>query len=60
MNKLIFTLLAAVIISIAGLFSRVTALEVRQPTIEENLKVIREDVREIRNWIVPKAPPGAR
>jgi cbb3-type cytochrome oxidase subunit 3 len=40
--------------------NRVAALEARQPTIEENLNVIREDVRQIRDWVVPEtvALPG--
>jgi hypothetical protein len=61
-DSFILPIIASAFLALAGWIyttgNRVTALETRQPTIEENLKVIREDVREIRQWVVPNAPVG--
>ena len=35
--------------------NRVSAMEVQLPTMQEDVKVIRDDVREIRNWLQPKS-----
>jgi hypothetical protein len=54
---ILFPLILAALTGLVGWVyttgSRVAALEARQPTLEESLREIREDVREIRKWVVP-------
>ena len=61
-----YILFPIIFAAITGLFAwvlvtgnKVAALEAQQPTIQENLQVIREDVREIRGYLIP-APAGSR
>lgn len=55
-DELVIPLITAAFLAMAAWVyttgNRVTALEVRQPTLEENLKEIRQDVKDIRAWLM--------
>jgi hypothetical protein len=36
--------------------NRVTALEVRQPSLEEKVEIIRQDVKDIKDYLIGPAP----
>jgi len=61
LEKLLLSLLGAALLAQSAWVyhtgSRVTAVEVQNVSVQENLQVIREDVREIRKALLgPKAP----
>jgi hypothetical protein len=63
-EKLVVAVVSATMLGVVGWVystgNRVTALETRQPVIEKKLDNIAEDVRQIRDWIVPAPRPGKR
>lgn len=56
LEKLVLSILSAAIVGLGGWVystgSRVTAAEVSQESIKDDVKVIRDDVREIRRAIL--------
>jgi hypothetical protein len=57
-DKLLLGLISAAFLALAGWVyttgNRVTALETRQPTIEERLERIQSDVSQIRDYLLEK------